>query len=106
MELWNCVPENVKQSTSISELKRYLSDSDTTLPSSDYTGKRKEQITHCRLRLEMSNLDNDLKRRHLTTNPACIGRHHCESTGHFLFLSFYFSALNMLISAQAQYLPS
>ena len=55
--LWNSIPESIKQSTSISELKRYLSFSDTTAPPYNYKGKRKEQITHCRLRLEMSNLN-------------------------------------------------
>ena len=37
--LWNSIPENIKQSTSIIELKRYLSISDTTVPPYYYKGK-------------------------------------------------------------------
>ncbi|WP_294078466.1 hypothetical protein, partial [Thiolapillus sp.] len=82
--LWNSIPENIKQSTSISELKRYLSISDTTVPPYYYKGKRKEQITHCRLRLEMSNLNYDLKKRHLTADPACTCGYPYETAEHYL----------------------
>ena len=81
--LWNSIPENIKQSTSISELKRYLSISDTTVPPYYYKRKRKEQITHCRLRLEMSNLNYDLKKRHLTADPACTCGHPYETAEHY-----------------------
>ena len=72
--LWNSIPENIKQSTSFSELKQYLSISDTTVPPYYYKGKRKEQITHCRLGLKMNNLNYDVKKRHLATDPACTWR--------------------------------
>ena len=82
--LWNSIPENIKQSSSTSELKRYLSISDTTVSPYYYTGKRKEQITHCRLRLEMSNLNYDLKKRHLTADPACTCGHPYETAEQYL----------------------
>ena len=82
--LWNSIPENNKQSTSISELRRYLSFSDTTVPSYYYEGKRKEYIAHCRLRLEMSKLNYDLKTRHLTADTACTCGHPCETAEHYL----------------------
>ena len=82
--LWNSIPENIKQSSSTSELKRYLSISDTTVPTYCYKGKRKEQITHCRLRLKMSNLNYDLEKRHLTADPASTCCHPYETAEHYL----------------------
>ena len=50
------------------------------------SGKRKEQITHCRLRLEISNLNYDLMKRHLTANPAGICGQPYETAEHFFTL--------------------
>ena len=36
-----------------------------------YNGSRKAQITHCKLRLGISDLNYDLLNRHLTTNSSC-----------------------------------
>ena len=73
--LWNSATENMKQSTSISEFKGYLSSSDTTVHTYYYKGNPKEQIIHCRLRFEMSNLNYDFKKRHLTADSACTCDH-------------------------------
>ena len=82
--LWNSIPENRKHGTSISELKRYLSTSNTTVPPYYNKGKRKEQITHCRLRLEKSKLNYYLKKRHLTADPACTCGYLYETAEHYL----------------------
>ena len=49
-----------------------------------YLGKRTEQIIHCRLRVEMSDLNFDLFSRHLTDNPSCACGHPFETAEHFL----------------------
>ena len=52
--LWNNLPVNIQENSSVSELKRYLTINNNNVPSYHYLGKRTEQIIHCRLRLEMS----------------------------------------------------
>ena len=69
----------------ISQLKRHLSNSDTVVPIYFYHGNRKEQIIHCRLRLQMSNLNSDLNKRHLLNNPACACGNPNETAEHFFF---------------------
>ena len=44
---------------------------DTTPPPFFYNGARKAQITLCKLRLGISDLNYDLLNRHLTTNSSC-----------------------------------
>ena len=68
---WNTLPVNAQQSTSLSEFIRFLSTADVTVSAYYYTGERSEQISHCRLRLGMSNLNNDLFKRHIHTNSNC-----------------------------------
>ena len=47
--LWNNLPVNIQESSSLSEFKRYLTNNDTMVPSYYYSGQRMEQIIHCRL---------------------------------------------------------
>ena len=47
--------------------------------------KRIEQIVHCRLRLEMSDLYFGLFNRYLTDNPSRACGHPLEIAGHLLY---------------------
>ena len=49
-ELWNNLSNNVKEQTSISSFKRRLNADDPLVPPYYYTGSRKPQIIHCKLR--------------------------------------------------------
>ena len=49
---WNNLPENFKQSSSLSEFKRLVSLSDKPVPHHYYIGNRQAQIVHCRLRFQ------------------------------------------------------
>jgi hypothetical protein len=82
--LWNDLPVCTQQNTSLSEFKRYLSLSDKQVPPYYYFGERKQQIIHCRLRIEMSNLNNDMFNRHLQTHRACSCGHPRETAEHYL----------------------
>ena len=84
--LWNNLPGNIQESSSLSEFKRYLTMNDKNVPNYYYLGKRTEQIIHCRLRLEMSDLNFDHFSRHLTDNPSCACGHPFETSEHFLLL--------------------
>ena len=41
-------------------------------------------VIHCRLRPEMSNLNNDLVNRHLSTDPKCSCGYSEETAEHYL----------------------
>ena len=84
--LWNNLPVNIQESSSLSEFKRYLINNDTKVPSYYYSGQRMEQIIHCRLRLQMSDLNFDLFNRHLTESQSCACGHPFETAEHFLLL--------------------
>ena len=54
--------------------------------SSSYNGSRKAQITHCKLRLGISDLNYDLLNRHLTTNSSCDCGERNETSEHYILL--------------------
>ena len=80
---WNSLPEEIQTTDSISQFKRYVS-SDTSVPIYFLHGERREQIIHCRLRLGMSDLNNDLYSRHLTNDPSCACGYRYETAEHYL----------------------
>ncbi|WP_419611672.1 reverse transcriptase domain-containing protein [Thiolapillus sp.] len=81
---WNSLPVSVQQTTSLSVFKRLLCSSDNNVPAYYYIGDRIAQINHCRLRLQMSNLNNDLFTRHLRIDPKCPCGHPQETAEHYL----------------------
>ena len=83
--LWNALPDFVKLSDSMAEFKRYLSANDITVPPFYYSTNRISEIIHCKLRLEISDLNSDLYKRHLTENMSCICGFPTENVHHFLF---------------------
>jgi hypothetical protein len=83
-ELWNELPVSLQATTSISSFKRYLTHTDSTVPPYYYIGERNEQIIHCRLRLGMSNLNNDLFNRKLQTDRLCTCKQAFETASHYL----------------------
>ena len=99
--LWNDLPDNVKQSNSIGFLKHFLSSDDSFVPEHFFlpdTDRHLETIL-CKLRLEMSDLNNDLFHRHLRNNPTCNCGSAVEDTYHFLLVCpLYQQARNLTIS--------
>ena len=82
--LWNSLPEHIKRSDSIGVLKRFLSRDDSTVPPHYYLPDRQSEIIICKLRLEMSDLNNDLCKRHIANNSACSCNAPVEDACHFL----------------------
>lgn len=82
--LYNELPNEIQSSSSLSLLKKYLSENDNKVPLYFYSGTRQEQLLHCRLRLGMSDLNYDLYRRHLLEDPACHCGFPAETSEHFL----------------------
>eukprot|EP00745_Piridium_sociabile_P017482 TRINITY_DN2628_c1_g1_i3.p2 TRINITY_DN2628_c1_g1~~TRINITY_DN2628_c1_g1_i3.p2 ORF type:complete len:134 (+),score=4.44 TRINITY_DN2628_c1_g1_i3:650-1051(+) len=82
--LWNGLPDHIKQSNSLSFLKRFLSITDNVVPGYYYLPNRTSEIMLCKLRLEMSDLNHDLFRRHLTNSSSCDCGSAIEDAAHFL----------------------
>ena len=76
--------KNIQRTKSISQVKHFLSRNDTNPPPFFYNGSRKAQITHCKLRLGISDLNYDLLNRHLTTNSSCDCGERKETFEHYI----------------------
>ena len=82
--LWNALPQYIQSSDSIGRLKHFLSANDPIIPIHYYTGNRKEQLIHCKLRLGMSDLNQDMVNRHIAQNAFCECGHNSENSQHYL----------------------
>ena len=68
---WNNLPLDVRNSDSLNSFKRRLHDRDRYIPKYYYSGNRKLQILHTRLRTGCSSLNHDLFLKHITDSPLC-----------------------------------
>ena len=83
-ELWKNLPDDIKSTTSISAFKRFLNNNDPVVPSYFYLGDRVPRIIHCKLRLNMSDLQSDMFSRHISNNRNCNCGFQNEDANHFL----------------------
>ena len=81
---WNSLPENVKQSPTLSEFKRKLDLPDNKSNTLFYYGSRSLQIYHVRLRTNCSSLNADLFRKRLVESPLCPECGVPETPEHYL----------------------
>ena len=84
IQLWNSLPQAVKNCSSLGAFKTSLDKQGVSNPPSYYyTGDRRAQVLHTRLRTNSSSLNLTLFQKNLTASPLC----HCgnvESADHFL----------------------
>ena len=80
----NSLPDDIKSNPSISALKHFLTQKDPKVPTYYLNGKRKNEIIHTRLRLSISDLNDDLVARHIQLDRSCSCGYHTESAEHFL----------------------
>ena len=81
---WNSLPCADRNVKTIDSFKRYLNQHRATVPKYFYTGNRKSQILHTRLRLGCSSLNYELFLKNIFESPLCS----CgavENTEHFFF---------------------
>ena len=79
---WNNLPLETRSSDSVNTFKRSLDRGATVVPKYYYSGNRKFQILHTRLRTNCSSLNNDLFLKNILESPFC----HCgnvENTEHY-----------------------
>ena len=80
---WNKLPDNVKSLDSVALFKRHLALNDVTVPPYYFSHDRFSEIIHCKIRLEISDLNGDLFKRHLTNDKSCACGKHLEDARHF-----------------------
>ena len=81
---WNSLPCADRNVETIDSFKRHLNQHRATVPKYFYTGNRKSQILHIRLRLGCSSLNYELFLKNIVESPLCS----CgdvENTEHFFF---------------------
>ena len=105
--LWNQLPVNIQQSTSINQTKQYLTQNDSFVPPYYYSGNRTEQHIHCQLRCNMSRLNKDLFNRHLVGSPSCACGYSEETADHyFLHCPIFSNARAALVANLPSVTPS
>ena len=79
---WNNLPLDVRNCDSLNSFIRRLNDRDRYIPNYYYSGNRKLQILHTRLRTGCSSLNHDLFLKYITDSPLCrCGE--IENTAHY-----------------------
>ena len=85
ISLWNQLPNNIKESETISKFKQNLSNhyAPTNVPIYYFVGTRKGQILHARLRMACSSLKHHLYLKNIENDPYCSCGE-IETTSHYL----------------------
>ena len=100
---WNDLSDEAKRSSSVASFKNYLNRNRPSIPKYFYTGNRKTQILHTRLRTKCSSLNSDLYSKNITESPFCrCGQ--VENSHHYLLCyPFYTAQRNELFNAVSEY---
>ena len=100
---WNDLSDEAKRFSSVTSFKNYLNRNRTSIPKFFYTGNRKTQILHTRLRTKCSSLNSDLYYKNITESPFCrCGQ--VENSHHYLrCCPFYTAQRNELFNAVSEY---
>ncbi|MCG8034058.1 MAG: reverse transcriptase family protein [Candidatus Thiodiazotropha taylori] len=68
---WNNLPNEARQCSSVNSFKHFLNRNLSQTPKHFYSGTRRAQILHTRLRTNCSSLNLDLFHRNITESPLC-----------------------------------
>ena len=99
VRLWNNLPPNIKEMTSIVSFKKAISSNTPEVPKYYYAGTRLGQILHARLRMNCSSLKQHLYEKNIEPNPYCQCNQ-VESTFHFLLSCKLYDAQRKLLERQ------
>ena len=99
---WNNLPLETRSSDSVNTFKRSLDRGATIVPKYYYSGNRKFQILHTRLRTNCSSLNNDLFLQNILESPL----YHCGNTEHyFMHCQIYQAQRAELTQTVSQFSP-
>ena len=82
---WNNLEDKIKQANSISQFKRMLAQNDVKVPKFYYSEDRSTEIIHCKIRLQISDLNNHLFQRYLRADSICDCGFRNENSKHYFF---------------------
>ena len=100
---WNTLPLDVRNCDSINSFKRKLNSDINVVPKYFYTGNRKAQVLHVRIRTKCSSLNNDLYQKGINDMPLCLCGH-VENADHFLMKCHNYQAQRVeLVRAVSQH---
>ena len=100
---WNTLPLDVRNCDSINSFKRKLNSDMNVVPKYFYTGNRKAQVLHVRIRTKCSSLNNDLYQKGINESPLCLCGH-VENADHFLMKCHNYQAQRVeLVRAVSQH---
>ena len=100
---WNDLSDEAKRSSSVTSFKNSLNRNRTSIPKYFYTGNRKTQILHTRLRTKYSSLNSDLYSKNITESPFCRCGQVENSHPYLLCCPFYTAQRNKLFNAVSEY---
>ena len=69
---WNNLPLQISSSDSVNSFKSQLNRGASVVPKYYFSGNRKLQILHTRLRTNYSSLSNDLFLKNISESPLCL----------------------------------
>ena len=82
---WNNLEDKIKQANSITQFKRMLAFNDVKVPKLYYSENRTTEIIHCKIRLQISDLNNHLFQRYLRADSICNCGFRNENSKHYFF---------------------
>ena len=102
---WNNLPLQIRSSDSVNSFKSQLNRGASVVPKYYYSGNRKLQILHTRLRTNCSSLSNDLFLKNISETPLCLCGN-VENTEHyFMHCRIYEAQRAELSQTVSQYSP-
>ena len=84
IKIWNALTDSIKNEDNNDRFKRELYPLNST-NMLFYCGNRKSNIIHAQIRMNCSNLNNDLFNMHVLDSPKCLCSHNVENAHHFFF---------------------
>ena len=91
---WNTLPSQMRNASTLDEFKSLLNMDKIRTPNHFYTGDRKAQVLHTRLRTECSALNQDLFSKGVVDSPLC----RCgliENAHHFFFACPHYQTIRI-----------
>lgn len=102
---WNNLPDEIRNIDTVQNFKKHINQPRQTVPKFYYSGNRRMQVLHTRLRTGCSSLNYDLFLKNITDNPLCrCNSAEMENVHHFFFkCRLYLEQRNLLFQTVHQF---
>ena len=98
--MWNSLPQSLREITNLNSFKRSITERTISVPKLYFSGERKYDILHARLKNKCSNLNHDLCTNHISLTKKCACNANYETTFHYFFecVNYTNEKMTMMIS--------